>query len=123
MMSPMTSIEFDDLLERRRTLERSVRRAREVLASEPNASLESACTRAVEMLDLIRALIEDELAEVRSRARSQRSAAPREPSSRSSGPSRAARSELWGRRDSGVSELRYRVAPAPDAGRRGRSTG
>lgn len=123
MMSPMTSMEFDDLLERRRTLERSVRRAREVLASEPNASLESACARAVETLDLIRALIEDELAEVRSRARSLRSAAPREPSSRLNGQSSAARSELGGRRAVSVSELRYRAAPSPAAARRGRSTG
>jgi hypothetical protein len=123
MMPVMTSMEFDDLLERRRTLERSVRRAREVLASEPNPLLESACAQAVEALDLIRTLIEEELAEVRSRARSLRSAVPREPSPRLNGSSHAASSELAGRRGPGVNELRYRAPSSSDVARRGRSTG
>lgn len=65
----MTSTEFDALLERRRTLEASIRRARSVLASQPNPRLESACGHAVYALVHVRAQIEAELAAVRGRVR------------------------------------------------------
>ncbi|HTV17781.1 MAG TPA: hypothetical protein VMG12_03900 [Polyangiaceae bacterium] len=69
----MTSPEFDTLIERRITLERSVRRARDILAQHPHAELQSACDHAVVALMQVRAQIELELAAVRSRARRLRS--------------------------------------------------
>jgi len=69
MMSGMTSNEFDALLERRRELEASIRRARGVLSRKPSARLEAACDQAVRRLVEVRAQIEAELDEVRRRAR------------------------------------------------------
>ena len=63
--APTASTKLDALLERSRMLERSVRRARVVLASEPNALLESVCSQAARALSNVRAQIEAELAVAR----------------------------------------------------------
>jgi len=67
-----SSTELDALLERRRSLEQSIHRARAVFASEPNMQLQSVCIEATRALVEVRAQIDAELAAERRRTRGQR---------------------------------------------------
>lgn len=72
--APTAATELDALIERRRNLEESIRRARDVLSSGPNTLLESVCEQAADALVHVRAQIEAELAAVPRRAREERGA-------------------------------------------------